>query len=317
MDRIFTAPSFNPTPLPEGAEAFLRSDNPRLRQLEDAFSAFHEPVVDHSLWSSRFQQDTIDLRFFRGDNGFLWQYRGYRDREVVRLTYLVTAYYLEKIDRLGLLRRLEEDGLFGAYTFDFNGRPVSRDLLDSVSEIYFLLRNLGAAGLRGARVLDIGAGYGRLAHRMVTAIPELGSYVCVDAVPVASFICEYYLGFRGVSGTTRMVPLPELAGGNERGRFDIAINVHSFSECSLAAIEWWLDFLVREGVRYLMIVPNDGKTLRSTEKDGGHLEYSRLLEDRGYKLVVVEPKYLDPSAQAVGVHAAYHHLFELSCVVPS
>ena len=311
-DRIFRAPSFCASSLPDGADAYLRAGNPRLVELERLYAAFHEPVVDHSLWGRQFQQDTIDLRYFRGDNGFLWQYRGYRDREVVRLTYLVTAYYLEKIDRLGLLQRLGEDGLFGAYTFDFNGRPVSRDLLDSVSEIYFLLRNLGDDGLGGARVLDIGAGYGRLAHRMTAAIPALAGYDCVDAVPVSSFLCEYYLGFRGLAGKARMVPLPELAAADARGRWDLAVNVHSFSECALAAIAWWLDFLVRSRVRHLMIVPNDGRALRSTEKDGSHPEYAHLLAERGYEAVTVEPQYLDPSAQEVGVHAGCHHLYRLA-----
>jgi 2-polyprenyl-3-methyl-5-hydroxy-6-metoxy-1,4-benzoquinol methylase len=67
---------------------------------------------------------------------------------------------------------LEEDDDFGAEVFDFHGKVVSRDLLDSIIEINFLDRHLGFSSRRAVNVLDIGAGYGRLAHRMATAFPK-------------------------------------------------------------------------------------------------------------------------------------------------
>jgi hypothetical protein len=46
----------------------------------------------------------------------------------------------------------------------------------------------------------------RLAYRMSEALPNLAGYDCIDAVPVSTFLCEYYLGFRGVPDTVRVVP---------------------------------------------------------------------------------------------------------------
>jgi hypothetical protein len=43
-------------------------------------------------------------------------------------------------------------------------------------------------------VLDIGAGYGWLAHRMTQAYPELSDYCCVDAIPEATLTSSHFRG---------------------------------------------------------------------------------------------------------------------------
>ena len=53
-------------------------------------------------------------------------------------------------------------------------------------------------------MLDIGAGYGRLAHRMSAAFPQLEDYCCVDAVPESTFLSEYYLRHRGCTPPARV-----------------------------------------------------------------------------------------------------------------
>jgi hypothetical protein len=61
-------------------------------------------------------------------------------------------------DRLDLLHKLKEDGLFGAHTFPFvDERPALK-----VSE------------RPNVTFLDIGAGYGRLPYRLATALEQLG-----------------------------------------------------------------------------------------------------------------------------------------------
>jgi hypothetical protein len=113
--------------------------------------------------------------------------------------------------RLGLFGKLKEDGFFRAFTFSYGERgAVSRDLLDNVNEINYLNDRIGLAEMKAPTVLDIGAGYGRLAYRMSEALPNLAGYDCTDAIPVSTFLWEYYLGFRGVPGTVRVVPLSEI-----------------------------------------------------------------------------------------------------------
>lgn len=139
----FDTPSFRATPLPAAAAAELRPDHPRLLELRARYARIGGAVTDHVSWTERYLRDELDLRHFRGDNAFVWQLRGLRDQELAALKYALTTYYVQSIDSLGLLGRLEEDGLFGVHLFDVNRRTVSRDLLDSVNEILFLER-LGA-----------------------------------------------------------------------------------------------------------------------------------------------------------------------------
>ncbi|MDE2216933.1 MAG: putative sugar O-methyltransferase [Planctomycetota bacterium] len=283
-----------------------------MKTLQERYASLSIPPIDHSEWTSSYVNSNIDLRFFRGDNAYVYQYRD-GNREV---NYVVTYYYLQKIDELRLLQKLDEDGLFGAYTFNVNGRTVSRDLLDSIAEVSFLERHLAISRVTRLNILDIGAGYGRLAHRMTQALPNIGRYICVDAVAESTFISEYYLRFRGVAERAAVIPIFDVDDALANNPINLAMNVHSFSECTLLSTVWWLDALRKHKVKYLMIVPNPeshgGTLLLSTEKDKRRQDLLPAIHTRGYKLKVREPKYTDPSVQNHGVTPTYHYLFELT-----
>jgi hypothetical protein len=70
---------------------------------------------------------------------------------------------------------------------------------------------------------------------MVIGVPGLAHYYCVDAVPESTFLCEYCLRYRGVEGAASVVALDELERLPVDG-LDLAVNIHSFSEMSIAAI---------------------------------------------------------------------------------
>jgi hypothetical protein len=299
-------PSFSATPLPGDAASYLRRDNPKLLELERRYRAFDGQVTTPSLWTNQHVRDQ-DINYFRGDNAWVWQVRG---NNAHLLAYALCLYYLQSIDHLGLLDKLGEDTCFGNFTFQVAGREVSRDLLDSITEIYFLDRHTDIASRPGLRVLDVGAGYGRLAHRMVTALSGIDSYLCTDAVAVSTFVCDYYLRFRGV-GRARSVPLDMIDCTLRAHPVDLAINIHSFSECRAEAIEWWVRLLSKHRVKQLMIVPNpvagDGERLLTNE---GH-DFLPILERYGYRTVLKEPKFLDPVVQECGPYPSWHHLLEL------
>ena len=295
-------------PLPGGAEAHLRPDSPRLLELRAAYAALRVPAVEHSQWRPDNVAGYLDLQYFRGDSMIQWNYR-----ELPRATRLkLFAYlnYLEEDDGEQFLRTLTEDGLFGCWTYEFPGRPrVSRDLLDSVNELHFLNRQLSLQERDSLRVLDIGAGYGRLAHRMAVAIPSLTDYCCVDAVPESTFLCEYYLRFRGCAPTARTVGLHEL-DRLQPGSFDLAVNVHSFSECTEAAVRWWLERLRELEVPLLFVVPNEPDGFLSREVDGRR-DLMPVLEAAGYRLGVREPVIADPAVREMVRIRDRFHLFEL------
>lgn len=295
--------------LPAGAAEYLTTDNPRLADLRRAYARLRVPAVEHSQWDPENVSGYLDLQYFRGDSMIQWHYR-----ELPRATRLKMFIYLshvESVDEDRFLARLSEDGLFGCWTYEFPDHPtVSRDLLDSVNELRFLNRHLAILDRRSLRVLDIGAGYGRLAHRMAESVPVLTDYCCVDAVPESTFLSEYYLRFRGCTPPTRVVALQEL-DSLDPGRFDLAINVHSFSECTYAAVEWWLERLRELEVPMLFVVPNEPDGFLSKEVDGRR-DLMPALEAAGYRLAVREPVISEPAAREMTRIRDQFHLFALS-----
>jgi hypothetical protein len=288
--------------LPETAIRDLVPENPRLLGLQERYQKTNYPCCEALIWTEdRVKEE--DILYFRGHNAYVFQ-EGRFNRNL--FGYLLAYYYTKSIDRLGLLDQLEEDGAFGAVTYEFDGKLVSRDLLDSILEFYFLEDQLGMTKMEKISVLDIGAGYGRMAHRMVQALPNLTAYHCTDAVAVSSFIAEYYLNFRGIQEKANMVALDRIRSELKPGSVDLALNIHCFSECPLVAIEWWLELLVELEVQYLFIVPNSGKKLLTA--DGSN--FLPLVEKIGYQLVAQELKYQDPFVQKYALTPDYYHLFK-------
>ena len=295
VDRRYGAPSFQTaTPLPAGAADVLRGDNQRLAELRDRYARSSAPMAQRTMWRPSYLGTEVDLAHFRGDNSYVWQFRNVGAE--ARRKYYLYLRDLEARDERRLLHALDEDGAFGCWTFEFPGRaPVSRDLLDSINEIYFLHEHTKLLDETGWTILDIGAGYGRLAHRLMTAAPRLGTYVCLDAVAESTFLCEYYMSFRGLEDRVEVVPLDEIADRVAGRRADLALNIHSFSEMSTAAIRGWLEVVAAVGTQWLLIVPNDDDRLLSFEESGERRDFSALPGDFGYDLVQQAPVFADPT----------------------
>jgi hypothetical protein len=292
-----------------GSEAGVRDEIARRRgRIDELRSAYAKVPMEHSVWTRDLVEADVPLDRFRDDSAYVWQNRDH-NREV---NYVVDTLYLRTLDKLGLLGRLHEDGRFGALTVDVGGRLVSRDLLDSVSELLFLDEHVGLEG-RELSILDIGAGYGRLAHRAVTAFPKL-HYVCTDAIPESTFLCEYYLEHRGLADRTTVVPLHQIESFLGRRSIDLAVNVQSFTECTLKSITFWLDLVAKRHVPYVFLVPGNtaGREdqLLSREADASRKSYLGELEQRGYRLKLRRPKYLEPCVVPYGVSPVDYYLFE-------
>lgn len=292
--------------------AALRAKNPELQALRQRYAGLSDIIGTSRVWRGG-HLTTEDLLYFRGDNGYVWQSQDKNTPEKYVLTYL----YLKTIDTLGVLDVLTEDGDYGVFAFptgetdkDGNERLVSRDLLDSASELLFLERALQISRRPGLKVLDIGAGYGRLAYRAVTALDNIDTYFCIDAVPESTFISSYYLSRKGAV-RTRVVPFDDqqdLAAG----AIDLAVNIHSFSECAIEAVDYWLSRCAELKVEYLFIVPDSsaegGEALRLV--NGTH--FNPLLAQYGYRLHHAEPKYRKSEVQKYGVSPAWYYLFRAS-----
>lgn len=308
--RYLTSLYDDSTPLPEDAEDVLTGANSALQRLRASYAAnAAAPTATASRWNPEAVDAFLDLRYFRGETLITWHYRELP--RISRLKYFVMLSYVAERDSLGLLDRLEEDGAFGCWTFGYEGHGVvSRDLLESVNEISFLERQLSLSDRSEVSVLDIGAGYGRLAHRFCSAFRQVTDYCCVDAVAESTFLCDYYLRHRGCAPPARVVEFGEIET-LKHDSFEIAVNIHSFSECTLAAVAWWLDFVRELAVPRLLIVPNEPTDLLTLETDGSRRDFGRLLEERGYRLTAREPVIDDPAVRDLLELHDHFHLFEL------
>ena len=298
---------FEGSPPSATVEAVFGSKLSILRDLKSRYARVRLPIAIHSIWSARGNSETkpdigrggLDLLTFRGHCAYVFSYAG-SDPVSARLRYYIYADAARRKDSMRLLERLREDGAFGCISFEYPGLGrVSRDLLDSVVELNFLHKHFGILERDDLNVLDIGAGYGRMAHRMLEANPHIKSYTCVDAVPESTFLCEFYLEYRKLLDKARVVPMDQLEQQLSSRHYDLALNINSFAECTFSAIEWWLSQLKLMDVRKLMIVQNDPELFLSTEPDQTRRDYRPLLHKLGYELIAREHLFDDPAAEDV------------------
>jgi SAM-dependent methyltransferase len=212
------------------------------------------------------------------------------------------------VDDLNLLNVLTEDNLFGAKLWEFiPGKLISRDLIDSILEITFLQKQVGFGFNDQFRVLDIGAGYGRFAHRFTAAFPQ-NVVTSIDAVATSTFLSDFYLKFRRCNHTD-VVPFDRISD-LQCGTYNLATNIHSWSECTKQFIAFWLNWLCDLNIPYLFIVPHS-ETLSTVERDGSHLIYDDELENRGFKLIVKQRKFnRSKYVDQVGVFPAEYRLYK-------
>jgi hypothetical protein len=285
---------------------YLQIDNPRLQELNQMYRTLDSELTQSEIWNPDRVNNMDLLANFRGDRGYVWQLRG---GGMFEPKYLLTTYYLLLNDSAALLSKVFDDGVFGSHVFRVADRLVSREILDSVNEINFLEKHLKLSMISDLKLLDIGAGYGRLAHRLCEVVPQLKAYYCTDAIPLSVFICEFYIRYRNVT-QARVVEMPSLVEKLKGEKIQVAINIHSFSECTLQAIDWWIKMVSILDIQYLFIVPNafedEGKTLLTNKRE----DFLHILTKYNYELKVKSPKYNDPAVQKYGLYPTYYYLFE-------
>lgn len=267
----------------------LSRDNPRLVELTQSYSKLN--LFEQSVWKQ--WADGIPIDKFRGEIGYMAQMWSMTpERYQNTLDYALSIGLRHDIEMLG------EDGAFGAITFsrDMGANEddivFSRDLLDSVVEIDFLRKTLDLKADSMPVIFDIGGGYGRFAHRFLQTFSAARVYVG-DGIPLSTFLCEFYLRYRGVVPQARAMPLCE--GFSIPTDVDIATNMQSFSEMPLSAVEFWIKSCADSDVPYFFLEPHSADLIHphfvTSEPHGGNKDYYHLFEKYGYKLKVQQPKF--------------------------
>jgi putative sugar O-methyltransferase len=285
------------TPMPTGPQIV---DMGEFERLWHEYKLHPLDALSSSIWHQGTEFSAtlkdINLTRFRADNAYVWQTRGASVAD-----FALSALWAERSDSFGLLTRTQESGAFGVECLRIDDRLWSRDLIDSILEITFLMENLPSGTLDAMNVVDIGAGYGRLLSRLadVTGSPQLFG---VDGVALSTSICRAYIRYMRVDSRVSVLSLRE--ADELDAEIDLAINIHSFSEMSLEAVCWWLDWLVDRGTRYLFLVPNrPGPSLN----DGTDL--ASAISQRGFVLKAERLKYEDPLIGEHALYQAHYYLF--------
>ncbi|MEA2003120.1 MAG: hypothetical protein U9N84_14695 [Actinomycetota bacterium] len=252
------------------------------------------------IWNG-FESSPLTVGECRAHGRFQFQ------KERQRAAYLRSAELLSGSAKR-LLTIFEEDGNYGAVShLTSDGELLTRDLLDSTAEIGFLLDRIGDLALDS--VIDIGSGYGRMAHRINALRPD-SVVICADEVPSSRSICSTYLTLRGVAGF--LVCDFDAAGELTRQHRPIlATAVHSFPEMPLKRIRAWLELLTAGGVDWLFLVPNEPDRLRSTEPDGTRSQFADAIDDAGYHLAATGWKYEFGEKDAYSTNLVYQDQYLL------
>lgn len=159
------------------------------------------------------------------------------------------AVYLDDAKNL---TRVSESLIGNPYRIRFNGRLISQDLARSVTEYNLLSKYINSTSK--SRVLEIGAGYGRLGE-VFHQLSDV-QYIIVDIMP-SIFVSRFYLerrhpkskilDFRDIAKIGR---LPDNFEGYDfifltpnqleylpNGSVDMVININSFMEMSRTAVD--------------------------------------------------------------------------------
>lgn len=289
------------TDVPAAAVPTVRVPRPDDREVLALAAEYAGHPAAPSQWTADFVATAVPPDEFRSDAAYVRQGGGERE-------YALTYDYVRRHDALGLAGRLEEDGAFGAEGFRFDGKLWTRDVLDSISELNFLTDELPGLGERPLSIIDIGAGYGRFAHRCRAAFPRSRLVLC-DAVPFSTVLSRFYLEHRGVEHA-EPVALPRLPEAVRGRRFDLAVSMHAFNEMPLAAVGWWIELVAGLDVPYLFLVPNDVQGLRAKEHDRTRTPFDLLLSRAGYVLEVARDKYRhDALVQRDGLYPGMYMLY--------
>tara|TARA_B110000483_G_scaffold234572_1_gene304855 strand:- start:1732 stop:2712 length:981 start_codon:yes stop_codon:yes gene_type:complete len=147
------------------------------------------------------------------------------------------------------LKNIRNQNLGNPPTVNYFNNEVSIDYLLSTEEMYFLDEILKES----KTILEIGAGFGRLAHSVIHNFKNIERYIIIDLEPVLKLSRLYlsevlnskeFLKIDFISSDD-IASIKDLEGG-----IDISINVDSFQEMEESIILNYLDFISKNSTYF-------------------------------------------------------------------
>jgi putative sugar O-methyltransferase len=190
--------------------------------------------------------------------------------DIYRLFVGLLWHYTVKTDTYGLTERLSEPDLGNAIRIEFDGRPISQDLANSIRERNTNCDFFDNRPNRKHVIAELGAGYGRLGHVFLSSTNC--KYYIFD-IPPALLVSQWYLsnlmGEREVFKFRRFKRFEEVQGEIEKadigfftpnqlelfpeGYFDAFISISSLHEMTAAQVQSYKKIISRkvQGTVYL------------------------------------------------------------------
>lgn len=225
--------------------------------------------------STHLTRDAVaDLRGFKSsDINFklaLWDTRVNGVRYLKALTYNLATGLSER-DR-ARLRRVHHRDVGAPISVTHDGDPVCLDYIRAVYELGFIADHVP---LDGATVLEIGAGYGRTCHTIVSN-HDVAAYYILDlpnTLEVSSKYLSAVLSDEQLD-RVRFVPVEDLDRRLSGVTFDLCLNIDSFAEMPPDTVHSYLS-LVNERCRHLYVNNPVGKYLDASLD--GHAEGAEVV----------------------------------------
>ena len=247
-----------------------------------------EDLSDGGMWKTWCDVVRDALPYFAA-NAIYVEQGNPKEERFCRAAEKISKFPFSQIDPGGKGR----DEEFGARMVDTPalGR-VNRMWLEANIEIDFLRRHLPME-LRDTDVLEIGAGYGRLA---VMLAPLVRTMACVDAIPISTKLCRYYC--HRFCPSVDVLNLDDFVANYTLMNPHVVINIHSWNECSPAQVQNWIDVVVAMGTRFLFTVSHGtmGDAYALWHEGGGNF---RPMIEKHFTLIAEEPLGLSDCPHAL------------------
>lgn len=140
------------------------------------------------------------------------------------------------------LARIENRQVGDPFTVTYKGEDVCLDYLQAVLELEFITNSLE---LEGGSILEIGAGYGRTCHAILSH-HDIEVYYILDLEPCLKLSRNY---LRTVLDEAQFSKIQFVSIENvhiiEAKQFGLCLNIDSFAEMETETVRYYLDYIAR------------------------------------------------------------------------
>jgi len=189
--------------------------------------------------------ETINLENFRStDPVFLittW------DPNTNGLKYLKTLLYYFMLNSssedIEMLRQIPNRSLGNPISVNVKGVEVCFDYFQAINEVK-MIRNYADLP-QNAKIVEIGPGYGRTCHALLSILSEVNEYWMVDLEPSLNLAKRYLSSVLGedLFSKIKFVKADEFQNLRLEKFFNLAINIDSFGDFPQSVIENYLSFI--------------------------------------------------------------------------